>query len=268
VEPKEAKLQLSLACGVDANLKLGRSSFTLFLTEASASLTVFAISYYCFINNNLYAYLLTVLNQLYLPPHLTPLILPSILISVVFILTLTGAFTKICRLSLVLLFPSILWFSDIDWLQILNSPVSLQFFKTQIPSTYILSAGLLLISTEILLHFLQHAEKTRSELLRRGAERRDVEKTTTKQFVFALTLTALSTLIAVTTASAALFLKVALLNITTQMPYPHITLGTIAAVILFTSILAYLKATGAYTQTSSQKRQRSTLIEWEKQQTR
>jgi hypothetical protein len=223
-------------------MKGERASTIMFLTEASTSLTVFALSYHCFTQNNLYPRLLRVLELLQLPQQLTPLIPPSILLSVALALTLTGAFTKICHLSLVLLLPSTLWFSNLDWLQILNLPINLQLFKTEMPLTYILGTGVLLFSTETLLHFLQHAKRTRSELLSRGADRWDVEKTAVKQYMFALTLTTLSTLTAVATAAAALLLKAALLNLTAQMPYPYIILGTSAAAITLTSILAYLKA--------------------------
>ena len=203
---------------------------------------VFLLSYYNLTHNNLYTSILTVLEALNVPQQLSVMILPAILLSAVFTLMLAGAFSKICHLSLILLIPSVLWFSNLDWLQILRLPINLQFFKTDLPFTCILYSGLLIISCETLFHFLSQIKSTRSELLSRGADKEDVEKVAIKQFTFASTLTALCTLTTLVIVNAAFLLKTTFQNFTRQILYPYITLGAISTAITIICILAYLRS--------------------------
>lgn len=242
MESEEAKFQPPPSSGVDAKMKNKKAFPLIFLTEALASLIVFSLSYYNFIHNNLYTSILTVLEALNVPQQLCTIILPAILFSMVFTLMLAGAFSKICHLSLILLIPSILCFSNLDWLQILRLPISLQFFKTDLPLTYILYSGLLIISCETLFYFNSQIKRTRNELLSRGAEKVDVEKVAMKQFAFASTLTALCTLTTLVIANVAFLLKTTFQNFTKQILYPYITLGAVSAAITIICILAYLKA--------------------------
>jgi hypothetical protein len=242
VESEEAEFQPPPSSGVDANMKNKKAFPLIFLTEALASLIVFSLSYYNFTHNNLYTSILTVLEALNVPQQLCTIILPAILLSAVLTLTLAGAFSKICHLSLILLIPSILWFSNLDWLQILGLPINLQFFKTDLPFTYTLYSGLLLISSETLLYFFSQIKITRNELLSRGAEKVDVERVAMKQFAFASTLTALCTLATLVISNAAFLLKTTFQNFTKQILHPYITLGAISAAITIICILAYLRA--------------------------
>jgi len=221
----------------------GKKAFSLvFLTEALASFIAFSLSYYNFVHNNLYTLTLTALEALHVPQQLCAIVLLAILLVAFLTLTLAGAFSKICHISLMLLIPSILWFSSLDWLQILRLPINFQLFKTDLPFTFTLYSWLLIISCETLHYFLSQIKRTRNELLSRGADQVDVEKVTVKQFEFSSTLTALCILTTVAIANAAILLKTTFQNFTKQILYPYITLGAISATMTIICILAYLRA--------------------------
>jgi hypothetical protein len=84
-------------------------------------------------------------------------------------------------------------------------------------------------------------KKNKRRTLSRGADKADVEKVTMKQLKFSSTLTALCMLTTVTITNIAFILKATFQNITNQITYPYIALGTISATITIICILAYLK---------------------------
>jgi hypothetical protein len=241
LESEKAKLHPPPPGGVDAKMKDEKAYPIILLTEALTSFGAFLLSYYNFIHNNLYTIILTTMEALNVPQQICAIVLLATLLVAVFAMTVAGAFSRICQISFMLLIPSILWFSNLDWLQILELPINLQLFKTDLPFTFTLYSGLLIVSCETLHYFLFQIKRTRDELLSRGAYKADVGKVTMKQLKFSSTLTALCMLTTVTITNIAFVLKTTLQNITNQIIYPYIALGTISATITIICILAYLK---------------------------
>jgi hypothetical protein len=142
----------------------------------------------------------------------------------------------------ILLLPSILWFSNIDWFKILGLPFNFEILAPNLPFTLVLATGLVLATTRIFFSFVSQIKNTRQELLGRGASELDAQNAFREQSRFFSKLILACTgaaLLIISTASAA---KIVLQQALPPMQYPYVILGLASATMLTICTALYLKS--------------------------
>ena len=147
---------------------------------------------------------------------------------------------EIYVLSWLMHLPSVLWFSRIDWLQILGSPINFQILETYVSFTETLAISIILVAGRILLFYTSQIREVFLELQGRGAEKDDLE--TAALGMTALTLILIGSSITVTLAISYLMpvIKSLLSHIIALIPYPYIVVGAICLIMIPACIIMYL----------------------------
>ena len=215
------------------------------LTEIIVALAIFGLAFYVFIRNRFYNLILTVLNSIFPSFQISEAVVFALFFGIVLILyalNSEGAFSKIYYLSWILFLPSVLWFSKMDWLQILGLPVNFEVFATDLPFMEVFAVGLVLVSAKIFFFFTSQIKNLRLELLVRGASETDVEKVVFKEFVFCSALIVFCAGGVFVIVVATPLLKTIVRVWLASLIYPHVILGFIVLVTLATCILMYLRS--------------------------
>lgn len=142
----------------------------------------------------------------------------------------------------ILLLPSILWFSNIDWFKILGLPFNFGILAPNLPFTLVLATGLLLATTRIFSSFVSQIKNTKQELLGRGASELDTQNALSEQSRFFSKLILVCTGAALFIVSTASTAKVVLQQSLSPMQYPYVILGLASATMLTICTALYLKS--------------------------
>jgi hypothetical protein len=262
VTPKLGKITVN---GVEVLLRLKYSFIR--LIEFFIVLLMAGLSLYSFSKHMLHklvvllfqrALLIVPQVNVYLPILNFLTMLPTLIIIIVFSTLLyfyakghQKDMDKIYVLSWLMHIPSVLWFSRIDWLQILwdivrttNSTLGLlissQILETQLSFTETLLISITLVAGRILLFYTSQIREVFLELQRRGAEKDDLEMAAFEMTI--LTLILIGSSIAATLAISYLtpIIKSLLSPMIMFTPYPHIAVSAICLIMIPICIIVYL----------------------------
>lgn len=221
------------------------SSVTMRLTQLAAAVAVLSLVFEVFTHNRLYG---TILNGLgfALPDfrlYQTPIL--AVIFAGLLILIIFGnekASSNTYDFLWILLLPSILGFSSLDWFKMLGLPFNFESLAANLPFTLVLAAGLVLVVTRIFFSFVSQINHTRQELLGRGASEPDTQKALSEQSHFfsklILACAGTAVLIIVTASTAEVVLQQSL----PPLQYPYVILGLASATLLTICTALYLKS--------------------------
>jgi hypothetical protein len=147
------------------------------------------------------------------------------------------SYARIFSINMLLFFPAILDFSYFNWIGLIFGLVP----NPEVPPIWVFGVGLLLQMTYIWLRYTLRFRFTREELSKRGATEEDIDSVTGGQVKY-LSIIALAAGI----SSCLIYLSVPYIQryitrLTTVLPYPHITIGIITAILLSVSTIYYLR---------------------------
>ncbi len=221
------------------------SPAAIWLTQLAAAVAALSLVLEVFIHNQLY---ITILKDLdFAFPNIniyqTPILV--VLFAGLLILIIYGnekASSGTYDFLWILLLPSILWFSNVDWFKILGLPFNFEALAPNLPFTLVLATGLVLVTTRVFFSFVSQIKTTRQELLGRGASEPDTQKTLSEQshffskFILACAGAALLLVMVASTARSVLQQSLP------AMQYPYIILGLASATLLAICTALYLKS--------------------------
>jgi hypothetical protein len=221
------------------------SFVTMRLTQLAAAVAVLALVLGVFAYNQLYSTILTRLN--FALPNISTFQVPilALLFAGLLIMILFGnekVSSGTYDFLWILLLPSILWFSSLDWLKMLGSPFNFGAFAANLPFPVVLAAGVVLVTTRIFFSFVSQVKNTRQELLGRGASESDARKAFNEQSRFFSKLIlacAGAALLIITAASTA---RAVLQQSLPTAQYPYVILGLASATLLTICTALYLKS--------------------------
>ena len=215
------------------------------LEQLVAAVAVLSLVFEVFMHNRLYGTILNGLNfvlpgfRFYQTPILG-LLFASLLALIMFGSEKAGSTTY--DLLWLLLLPSILGFSRLDWFKALGLPFNFEAFAPNLPFTLVLAAGLVLVITRIFSSFVSQINNTRKELLGRGASEPDMQKALGEQsgffskLILACAGTAVLIVVAASTASAVLQQSLP------PEQYPSVILGVVSVTLLTICTGLYLRS--------------------------
>jgi hypothetical protein len=215
------------------------------LTQFAAAVAVLSLVLEVFAHNQLYSTILTRLN--FALPNISTFQIPILALLFAGLLTLIlfgneKVSSRTYDFLWILLLPSILWFSSLDWLKMLGSPFNFGAFAANLPFAVVLAAGVVLVTTRIFFSFVSQVKNTRQELLGRGASVTDTQEAFNGQSRFFSKLIlacAGAALLIITTASTA---RAVLQQSLPTMQYPYVILGLASATVLTVCTALYLKS--------------------------
>ena len=221
------------------------SPVTIWLTHLAAAVAVLSLILEVFTHNQLYGTILKGLDfalpnfQIYQTPILA-LLFVSLLVLIIFGNEKVSSGTYV--FLWILLLPSILGFSNLDWFKIIGLPFNLGVLAPNLPFTLVLAAGFVLVTTRIFFSFASQIKNTRRELLGRGALELDAQNALSEQSRFfsklILACTGAALLIVMTASTARVVLQQSL----PPLQYPYVILGLACATLLTICTALYLKS--------------------------
>jgi hypothetical protein len=215
------------------------------LAQLAAAVAVLSMIFEVFTHDQLYGTIVNGLNfvlpgfRFYQTPILG-LLFAGLLVLIMFGSQKAGSTTY--DLLWLLLLPSILGFSQLDWFKMLGLPFNFEVFAPNLPFTLVLAAGLVLVITRIFLSSVSQINNTRRELLGRGASEPDTQKALGEQsnffskLILVCTGTAVLIVVGASTASAALQQSLPLGQ------YPYVILGLVSVTLLTICTGLYLRS--------------------------
>jgi len=222
-----------------------KSPAATWLTQLAAAFAALSLVLEVFIHNQLYSTILKDLN--FALPNInsyqTPILV--LLFAGLLILIMFGnekASSGTYDFLWVLLLPSILWFSNVDWFKVLGLPFNFEALAPNLPFTLVLAAGLVLITTRVFFSFVSQIKTTKQELVGRGASEPDTQKALSEQshffskFILACAAAALLIIMVASTARGVLQQSLP------PLQYPYVILGLASATLLAICTALYLKS--------------------------
>lgn len=147
---------------------------------------------------------------------------------------------RVYAISWLIHLPSILRFSQIDWLQALGLPINFQTLETKLSFTETLIISIILVAGRILLFYTSQIRETYLELLGRGAEKDDLRRVLSGMMMFALLFVGSSAAAVLALGYLIPLVKILLNPIITLLPYPYIVVGVICLIMIPLCIILYL----------------------------
>lgn len=205
-------------------------------------------SMYSLLNNKIYEFTILFLNVFLQASFLSPIypFLPTLPIIILFSISLyfyaigrQKHLDRIYVLSWLMHLPSLLYFSQIDWLQALGLPVNFQIFETKLSFTETLVVGMLLVVGRILIFYTSQMRETYLELLGRGAEKNDLERMLLGMMMFTLLFVGSSAVASLVISYLIPIFRHLLNPILALLPYPYIVIGVICLIIIPLCIIIY-----------------------------
>jgi hypothetical protein len=161
-------------------------------------------------------------------------------------------------LAWVAFLPAILYFSNIDWIELaglvsnnatlaiilnlLSFQTQYSIFGTTLPLWQVLGIGSFITSFAILLPFGSGAKRLRLELIGRGASYAESQRITLGVFSISLAVISIAVGIVFLVTSAGSLLASRLAGSTSTLPYPYFVLGFVAAIAIGIAVVAYLRS--------------------------
>jgi len=136
--------------------------------------------------------------------------------------------------------PSILWYSNLDWLKVLGLPLNFQVLETRLSFAETLIISAILVGGRALLFFTSNIRDALTRLQGRGAEEDDLKVAAAGMVTLALALVALSTAMVLTMSYLIPMIKVLLGPVIALIPYPYVVIGAACLIIIPVIVIAYL----------------------------
>lgn len=222
-----------------------KSRITISLAPLLAACTVLPLVLYVFTRNHIYNMILAALDLVFpnFDTYQTPILAVLFVgLLILFIFGSEKAMSGTYIFLWVLLLPSILWFSNLDWFRITGLPFNLEVFAANLPFIEVLVAGVVLVTTRIFFSFMSQIKNTRLELLGRGALGPDAQRAVSKQSTFfsALVLGCLGAAFLIIAATSTV--KTALQGWLPAFPFSYVFLGLAGASALIICTALYLRS--------------------------
>lgn len=135
--------------------------------------------------------------------------------------------------------PSVLWYSGLDWLKVVGSPLNFQVLETRLSFEEVLLISAILVGGRILLFFTCQIRETLIGLRKRGADESDLEAVIPGMTGFALTLVTLSTALALAVSYLIAVTKELFNPVVALAPYPYVTFGVACLVAIPALVIIY-----------------------------
>jgi hypothetical protein len=151
------------------------------------------------------------------------------------------------RLPLVILFswmmllPSLLYYSSIDWFLSLGVNLSFGDLGNSLPGWLIFLNGLLLVTASLLLRSYLQLRDVRRNLIERGALREEMDVNLHKDLAFNAAIIGACSLGAAAIAVLVLVLTPAFSDLSSVSPYLYLGIGLVVELIIITFIVRFLK---------------------------
>jgi hypothetical protein len=151
------------------------------------------------------------------------------------------------RLPLVLLFswmmllPSLLYYSSIDWFLSLGLDLSFGDLSNSLPGWMIFFNGLLLVTASLLLRSYLQLRDVRRNLTERGAIREEIDVNLRKGLAFNFAIIGACSLGAVVISVLVVILTPAFSDLSSVSPYLYLAVGLIVELIIIAFIVRFLK---------------------------
>ncbi len=223
------------------------TSHNISLLELMAGITIFSLSFYIFARSFTSTMILNILTSI--SPFKWSL--DTLFISLIVLILLgfahdteSGGWPLAETMSWILLLPSLLGYSNTDFLRLFGVSLNLAMFKPDAPVPFILGTGVLLAAGDLFFFNMESLQWIRSRLSLRGAPRRDIDLVIWKDFVFLSGITIASTVLTFSGGISSLFLADIFSNLVSKFHLIFIILPVVASAIISITLLLYLRKTG------------------------
>lgn len=244
MEPEASKFNAFDGFGDEKKVK-AKAHIVLVLIELSIAIAAFTLGFYVFAHTQLYDLVTRFLNSVFPDFRMFDALIFAVLFGIALILCALGsesALSKVFYLSWILLLPSVLWFSKLDWFKVLNSPVNFELFATNLSLVEVFLVSLILIGGKIFFFFSSQIKDSRLELLARGASEEDVEEVVFKKIIFFSVLVIFCIIGVFLIGVITPFLKIFPQAWLASLPYPYFIVGLIVTVTLALCVVIYLRS--------------------------
>jgi len=240
------KLNKIIVSGVKICMRLNYSAIR--STEFLVALLMICSSIYSLLNNRIYDFFILFLSRFLQASFLSPIypFLPTLPIVILFSVSLyfyamgrQKHLDGIYAISWLIYLPSLLYFSRVDWLQVLGLPINFQMFETKLSFAETLIIGISLVTGRILLFYISQIREIYLEMLGRGAEKNDLEHVLPGMMMFTILLAGSSTAASLAISYLIPVFRHLLNSIITLLPYPYIIIGVICLTIIPLCIIIY-----------------------------
>jgi len=147
---------------------------------------------------------------------------------------------RVYAMSWLMHLPSILWYSNLDWLRVLGSPLNFQVLETQLSFVETLIISAFLVGGRALLFFTSQIRETLVMLQERGAGDDDLGAAASGMTTLALLLVALSIVATLAMSYLMPMIKALLSPIIALTPYPHVVIGIACLIAIPVFVIMYL----------------------------
>ncbi len=144
-------------------------------------------------------------------------------------------------ISWALFLPSVLYFSRIDLLLAINSPINFSSLSSNLPSFIVILAGMALVCGELMLRSLSDIQDARKNLIDRGADLKEVNSALDKNMAFEASVIAASGCIVLAIIFLVPAIEPLLLSAMQSSEYLYIISGIGAVIVLIATILLFLR---------------------------
>jgi len=202
---------------------------------------IFLLAFFTFLHNQLSGDISGVLNPL-LPMSSYALYILIIIFAFAIIFMDIGKESKlrtILYFSWAFYLPSALYFSRIDMLQSIGSPINFSDLASDLPSFVLILAGMALMCGELLLRSLGSIQEAGENFIARGADPTEVRSVLDKNMAFEISTIAGSACIVMTIILIVPAVEPMLLGIMRSTEYSYLILVIVAVIVLIMTILAY-----------------------------
>ena len=223
------------------------TSHNITLLELMAAITLFSLSFYIFARSFTSTVILNVLTSI--SPFKWSIDTLFISLIVLIILgfafdTKSGGWPLAATMSWILLLPSLLGYSNTDFLRFFGIPLNLTMFKPDAPVLFVLGTGVLLAAGDLFFFNMDSLQWIRSRLSLRGAPRRDIDFVIWKDFVFLSGITIASAVFTFSGGISSLLLADIFSDLVSKFHLIFIILPVAASAIISVTLLLYLRKTG------------------------
>jgi hypothetical protein len=147
----------------------------------------------------------------------------------------------IMYMSFVLYLPSVISLSGIDMLAVAGWALNLSLFSSDLPPSAIAVSGIVLACGGLLLESFSHMKKAQENLLRRGADKAEVEHVLYKNVIFEAKLIIASAAAVLLIATGVPVVVPAILWVLRSAGFMYVMAGLGAALILGLIVVIYVK---------------------------
>lgn len=179
-----------------------------------------------------------------------PFDLGTLLLIVAFLALIAGITSNVrvlrwaLRLGTIMFVPSLLYYSQIDWMYIVGIKINLAMLKNDLPEAYTLCNGIILIAAAMMLRSHVQLMKVREMLEKRGALPEDIDIAVGSNYRYVLFVTGISALATLAMAATITAITPYMYILTSLGAYSYLVIGLVCGLAVVIIFGGYIWASG------------------------